>query len=416
MNHFTDQSYPPIGEKIHYERGDGAQVELKITPPIKLTGYQPGKPTENTQKTVEKRENCAKEPCATGNCTTGTCKPAVDGHQRLKTSASLVIPKGVPFTINPRARINVSDNKKPGSRPGQAAAFSDDGIVDHPAVGGKMTAFILFYGDFFDLHKKCLTSLLATVPGKRLDLRVGSNALGARSLEMIEEYVKHGVITKHYRHTENAYKYPVMREMFYDASHPITTKWVLWFDDDSTCDVEPNWFNILATHIAQHHKGREAHMVGASFVWSTNQRQREVLASRPWYKGRPWRDAKGKESPNGSKILFVAGGFWAITLEALQTADIPDLGTGLTHTGGDWQIGEQLYQAGYGMKQFNGQKQFVRTSSVPRRGETKPTIDQVAVISKNTAPPAVPPGVKPEAKPQAVIPVATPKLRRIVKL
>jgi hypothetical protein len=384
-------------------------------PPIALTGYKDLTLSDLAKKQTETIENaaqtcgnpadCGKSTCSTGNCSPSTAKTGKEGHQRIKTSASIVIPKGVPFKINPRAKINVADGKKPGARPGNATTFNDDSVVDHPAVGGKVTVFVLCYGDFFDLHKKCLTSLLATIPMKRLDLRVGSNALGAQSLAMIEEYVQQGFITKHYRHTENAYKYPVMREMFYDESHPITTKWVLWFDDDSMCDVEPNWFNILATHIAQHHKGRDAHMIGANFVWTANPRQWDVLASRPWYKNRPRRDSRGNPSPNGSKILFVAGGFWAITLEALRAADIPDLGTGLTHTGGDWQIGEQLYQAGYGMRQFNGQKQFVRTSSVARRGATMPTIDQV----KNHKPPSTPPTTQ-------TPPTAPPRLRRIVEL
>lgn len=382
-------------------------------PPITLSGYSDVKTPQTPPENAILAEKQAEIVQNTENVTVGACQLGGGEQKRLKTSATITIPRGVPITINPRARINTTEGKKPGTKPGQTPAYSNDDVVDHPTVGGKVTICMLFYGDFFDLHKKCLTSLLATVPGKRMDLRIGSNALGAKSLELIESYVQQGFITKHYRHETNDYKYPVMREMFWDDSCPITTKWVLWFDDDSTCDVEPNWFNILATHIAQHHKGNAAHMVGASFVWTTNERQRAIMAGRPWFKNRPWRDSKGQGSPNGSKIVFAAGGFWAITLEALRAADIPDLGTGLTHNGGDWQIGEQLYQAGYGLKQFNGQKQFVRTSSVPRRGETKPTIDQVARPSNiqqpapaRKEPPAAPPAAKP----------TTPKLRRIVEL
>lgn len=361
-SYYTDGSLPPI-QQVGSTQEPPAIVQQSTSEPVKQTGVQP---------------------------------------TRVRASTSIVLPRGVPIVINPRAKISTDGVKQPMARPGQASDFSDDNVVDHPAVGGKVTACVLCYGDHFDLHKKCLTTLLATVPGKRLDLRVATNAAEPRTLELIESYVAQGFITKHYRHDTNDYKYPVMREMFWDASCPIETKWVLWFDDDSICDVEPNWFNILATHIAQHHQGTNAHMIGASFVWTTNQKQREILASRPWYKGRQWRGGDGKPSPNGSKIIFAAGGFWAITTEAMRAADIPDLGTGLTHTGGDWQIGEQLYQAGYGLKQFNGKKQFVRTSSVPRRGVTKPTIDQVGKTSEvvqQTATPieqAVPPAQPPK--------------------
>jgi hypothetical protein len=124
----------------------------------------------------------------------------------------------------------------------------------------------------------------------------------------------------------------------------------------------------------------------------------------------------GAGSPNGNRIIFTTGGFWAITTEAMRAADIPDLGTGLTHNGGDWQIGEQIYQAGYGIKQFNGKKQFVRTSSVDRRGVTKPTIDQVEQISTKAT--AIGPTELPKQpvlkQPDAIPPM--PKLRKIVEL
>jgi len=329
-NVFRDLSCKPIGERLSYERGDGKQMELQMNKP-----------------------------------------------HHAKARATVVVPHGVPITINPAAGINATQLKRPASKPAQIEFSIPQNIPDHPAVGGKVTIFVLFYGDYFDLHQRCLRSLLATVPASRMELRVGSNMLGARSLELINQYVAAGVITCHYQHDENAYKYPVMREMFWDPGHPITTKWVLWFDDDSICDADQNWFNILSTHIAQHHKDKDAHLIGASYTWDANKKQREVFMSRPWYKNRPWRDANGRPSPNGSTIVFVHGGFWAITAEAIREANIPDLGTGLLHTGGDWQIGEQVYQAGFGMKQFNGKKQFVRTSSVARRGATTPTVDQV---------------------------------------
>ncbi len=284
--------------------------------------------------------------------------------------------------INPAAKIETRGEAKAtagvATRPGGPVEFTDQAVFDHPDVGGRFTVFILMYGgeEFYDLHRRCLSTLIATMPHGRMDLRIGSNALNSRSVEMIESYVSQGVVTKHYRHETNDYKYPVMREMFFDKDCPIQTKWVLWFDDDSICDVEPNWAYVLSQHIIQHHRNDNNHMFGAKFTWATNEKQREILQSRPWHTGKPWRMKNGKPGAGGNKIIFATGGFWAITHEAIVKADIPDLGTGLTHTGGDWQIGEQIYQAGYNVKQFNGEKQFVRTSSVPRRGATAPTIDQ----------------------------------------
>lgn len=376
MSYYTDKSLPPIDP-------DNPQAAVTAAQPAETVEAAEA-PTSNTL--VPKTKTCKSTKCQSGGCSTGKCTTGTD-KSRTKTSATVTIPTNMPIKVNPRAKVNVRDPKKQPAveKPGTSPDFSDARILDHPTVGGKITACILFYGgeEYHDLHKKCLTSFLATTPAEKIDLRVGSNALNKKSLDMIQDYQDKGFITKHYRHDENAYKYPVMREMFFDPECPITTKWVLWFDDDSICDVEPSWLNILARHISQHHKGNEAHMIGATYIWTPNRKQKEVLESRPWHKGRPWRTQNGSPSPNGNKILFATGGFWAITHEAIVAADIPDLGTGLTHTGGDWQIGEQLYQSGYTLRQFNGRKQFVRTSSVDRRGATMPTIDKVDNTQEN---------------------------------
>jgi len=269
------------------------------------------------------------------------------------------------------------------TRPGGSPQFSDETVFDHADVGGRFTACVVMYGPeaYFNMHRQCLSTLIATMPKGRLDLRVASNELNQKSVDMIEEYVAQGLVTKHYQHPTNDFKYPLMREMFFDTSCPITTKWVLWFDDDSMCDVEPSWAFVLAQHIVQHYRNGNNHMFGAKHTWTTNQKTRDIFRSRPWYKGKPWRSRNGKPSPNGNKIVFATGGFWAITHESIVKADIPDLGTGLTHTGGDWQIGEQLYQAGFNVKQFNGKKQFIRSSSVDRRGITMPTIDKISGVT-----------------------------------
>lgn len=366
MQDYADTSYPPVGSILEYVRGDGAKVTLKVENATELPPLQP----HSTGIRMKKR-----------------------------TSASLVLPPNANIRINPRANIQTRPAQQQPGKLIAAPTITLDSAIDHPTVGGKFTAFILFYGgdEHHELHHKCLSSFLQTVPAHRVDLRVGSNALGPKSLAMIEEQVQRGRISKHYRHTENAYKYPVMREMFYDDTHPIQTKWILWFDDDSICDVDPNWLTALSMCINQYHKDKEAHMIGATFVWPTTQRQREILSSRPWYRNQPWRAFNGKPDPvAGNKIIFTVGGFWALTTEAMRAADIPDLGTGLLHNGGDWQIGEQLYQAGYTNKMFNAKKQFVRTSSVERRGETTPLID------KRGVPPTVAPPVRGE-QPKKII-------------
>lgn len=278
--------------------------------------------------------------------------------------------------------------------PGRAATptTTDLATIDHKDVGSRFTIFVLFYGgeEYHQLHRRCIESIIATTPEARVDIRVGSNQLNAKSVAMLDAYVANKQITKHYKHTENAMKYPVMREMFFDPTCPITTKWVIWFDDDSICDKNPEWLQLLTQQIRDHHKDGN-HMFGARLIWTLSQAQKDVIKARAWYTGRHWQNNGGATMPGGTKITFATGGFWAITHEAIVKCDIPDLTTGLTHNGGDWQIGCQLYQQSLKLKQFNGNKQFVNTSSVPRRGITVPMIGNTARPAAAAVPPPIPP-------------------------
>lgn len=248
-----------------------------------------------------------------------------------------------------------------------AAAIATGELYDHPTIGGKYTVFALLYGPakFAQMHRRCVESIVSTVPAGRLDLRIGSNELCEESVRFIEGLVDRGVITKHYRHRSNDKKYPVMREMFWDNNCPITTKWLLWFDDDSIADRDRLWLHKLTSVIIDGHQEGK-HLYGDHRIWELKPGQGQFIRERPWYKSRPFRDMKGNPSPNGNKIHFAAGGFWAMSVEAMRACDVPDLK--LQHNGGDYMIGEQLWQNGYGLRKWNSQKQFIHTSSVPRRG------------------------------------------------
>jgi hypothetical protein len=315
--------------------------------------------------------------------------PTADKPVRTTAKASVRLPADHPLAKaaqEGRLRVNTRQlegrkDKDPNApvqaahtpgAPAPAVVSTDPAVFDHADVGGRFTACMLLYGpaDYADLHRRCLESFLASTPRERIDLRVGTNALNSESMKLLRRYEEQGVISKIYENAQNRYKYPVMRDMFYDPEHPITTKWVLWFDDDSICDRTPAWLNILAHHIIKHHRRDNAHMFGAPFIWTLQQGQKEWYERRPWHKGRPWRLHNGQPSPSGNKILFATGGFWALTHEAMVACQIPDVELG--HNGGDVTIGEQLYQGGYGMKTWNAQKQFIHTSSVPRRGVTTP--------------------------------------------
>ena len=93
---------------------------------------------------------------------------------------------------------------------------------------------------------------------------------------------------------------------------------------------------------------------------------RQWFMTAPWYRRRPFRNRFGQPAPNGSCVHFVSGGFWCLSLEAIQACDIPD--SRLNHNGGDVAIGEQLWQGRYQMRQFNDNKRLIHTSAHERRG------------------------------------------------
>lgn len=318
-NGYTDRSYPPIGANLRYRRGDGALVTLSITKDDNTTPALPINP-----------------------------------------------PASIP-TLNPeatfsRATPGVATTKSPPTN------TTDDTLFDNPVIGGKFTVCVLFYGDqqYHNLHMRCLNSIITTCPPGRIDLRVASNAVCQETADVLTRLVDGGIITKYYKHDTNDLKYPVMREMFHDPDCPITTNYVLWFDDDSIADRNNQWLKILAGAIIQN---PDAALFGADMVLQLSPSQMEHYKTRPWYKGKPFRLRNGQPAANGKYAVFAAGGFIVLKTEAIRVADIPD--ATLTHNGGDYTIGEQLYQNGYTLKGWNRQKQFIHTSSVPRRGESQ---------------------------------------------
>lgn len=292
--------------------------------------------------------------------------PIKEGHTVIRYMPSEETKPATVPTLNVEANF---EREIPGTQNKKIPEIAaDDAIYNNPVIGGKFTVCVLFYGpaQYHNLHMRCLNSIITTTPPDRIDLRVASNELCEETTSVLERLRDHGVITKYYKHIKNELKYPVMREMFHDPECPITTNYTLWFDDDSIADRNQQWLKILAGTIIQN---PEAGIFGADMLIELSKQQMDYYRTRPWFKDKPFRMRDGKPSATGKYAFFVAGGFWAIKTEAIKTANIPDVA--LTHNGGDYTIGEQLYQNGYSVKGWNRQKQFIFTSSVQRRGESQ---------------------------------------------
>lgn len=235
-------------------------------------------------------------------------------------------------------------------------------LMDNPIIGGKITICVLCYGPHPQLAKTCLSSILATIPPERLDLRIGLNEVHPDTFA----YVKTLPVTKIYANSLNRYKYPVMRDMFWDEQRPITTNYVVWFDDD-TWVVNPNWINDLCQTIIDNHP-KNYRMFGSLLYHDLTMYAKNGNDPSTWFKTADWYRERSfrmrgsqKEQANGSVIDFATGWCWAIATEAIRKANIPDVRLG--HNGGDIACGEAMHQAGFGIKQWNMGKSLVACPS-----------------------------------------------------
>lgn len=225
--------------------------------------------------------------------------------------------------------------------------------LSHKALGGRLTIFVLCYGDYLPMQQRCLDSILRTIPLERLDLRIAANCVGQATLN----YIRTLPATKLYTYTDNPGKYKIMRDMLWDEHLPITTNYFAWFDDN--CHVQHNnWVNMLAQDIAI----QPAHvaMYGLKMYYSFDfdkEDPRAWLEGQDWHKGFPLRTNRGNPAPNGDCTHFCADWFFVMRTDAMRKSQIPSLG--LEQKGGDMVIGEQLYQNGYALKSFNVGKSLV---------------------------------------------------------
>lgn len=238
--------------------------------------------------------------------------------------------------------------------------------LDDKEIGGKVTLCLLVYGNYYEMHKRCL-SALARTHKDRLELRVYLNEACPETVRMAEDMHKNGRIAVLYRSDDNKFKYPCMRQMFHDPDHPITTNWTIWFDDDTMADVDNYWLEKLCqTAIDISKSDPRLGMVGSRYFYSMNTPHIDWVKAAKWYKGRDFRDKAGNQAPNGFKIHFASGSCWMIRSQCIKECDIPDIR--LKHNGGDICIGEQIWQNNWNLKNWNSDKRIVLWSSVARRG------------------------------------------------
>ena len=224
------------------------------------------------------------------------------------------------------------------------------------------TICVLLYGDHYQLAQRCLSSIIERLPRNRYELRIGLNAVCRDTMTFVQAAAQRGLfqITDVYESTENILKYPMMRRMLYDPDNRIDSKYLIWFDDDSYLDypagVEYDWFSKVENLL------QDNDLLGAIYQMPFGGGQREWVKAQPWYTGK---------SPDGRKLTFATGGWWATHPEHLYRVEYP--WTELTHNGGDTMLSECFFQQGLKVTNFRegvriNADEIGRESKAARRG------------------------------------------------
>jgi hypothetical protein len=235
------------------------------------------------------------------------------------------------------------------------------------------------YGDHHDLHRRCLESLLDSIPGdNHTEIRIGLNEVCDQTLSWLEQGVRSGDETLFpgtlaagnklcgiragrylfYSHgNQNLKKYPMMRHMWHQDR--LKTEWVLWLDDDTHFEGN-NWVDMLKSHM----QAADNHYMGESWWCDWLAGQWDMVRQQPWFKGK---DPEVRHTRRGRRpgINFHTGGFVAIRSKLIRKLDWP---LNLLHNGGDTLLAEAVRQQGIKLTTLPTKKYGVRVNDGKRRG------------------------------------------------
>jgi hypothetical protein len=208
---------------------------------------------------------------------------------------------------------------------------SPDVTALHPPV----TICILCYGNYPDLARRLLESLIQHTRFQAYRLRLGLNAISDATSAVVDRLLPHLPVETVIRSETNLYKLPMMRRLFYDS--PLETDWTIWFDDDSYV-WRSDWLAMLHCQSRLH---PEVAMWGQKLFVRGDDELRAFVSQSTWFTGV---ELLPDEDPKKCRLEFIAGGFWAVRTTCIHALHWPD--PRLIHFGDDYLLGEALRQRG----------------------------------------------------------------------
>lgn len=223
------------------------------------------------------------------------------------------------------------------------------------------------YGPNSKLAERFLTSLYRHTDPRVFTLRAGLNEVAPETASLFAQYSRRFGNIETFEESRNIFKNPLMRRMF--TERPITTEWVIWFDDDTHL-TRGDWLQRLilqiecSPDIAQWGKTYELYKGDAEVG--------PFIRTAAWYKGLPL--AVKEETPEAQTVTFrfATGGFWALKTDVIRTLDWPDQRLLLANE--DFLLGEALRQNGYRIGTFH---HGVAVNDHPRRNAEAPEVERL---------------------------------------
>jgi len=295
-------------------------------------------------------------------------RPVIHPHQPVAGCLDMIKPEHVMAAVSYYYESNLlppieirSELPKPAAPMVNIVTAPDP--FDHPAVGGRFTICMAMYGDYLDLQKQSLLSIIDTVPRNRRQIRVGTNAVPPATLDWLNGLRDRDEIQYLKINPTNEFKYPLMRDLF---SHEAGTldQWVIWFDDDTIADKDPRWCLQLCEGLAE--LPPDCAAAGTVMLSRLTATQKAYYATRPWWRNKLLQGDNRQRTPDGRTVAFLHGGWWVMRSSVIRELDIPD--PLLKNNGGDICIGEMLHQNEYKIAKL---ADIVRISTAKRRGENQ---------------------------------------------
>jgi len=195
----------------------------------------------------------------------------------------------------------------------------------------KVTICVLLYGDYEDLARRCIDSIIENCDRDMYELRVGCNACGVNTLAYVVGLASKELIDAVYISSDNINKSPMMRRMYKD----INTEWIWWFDDDSFID-KPDAFDHWLNEIDRHStEAKPPVLYGKVFFFGQHSDFDYGLNIVNWIKKQRWfRDkpvpcgGHGYEKDfnidgNDTRFFFVTGGVHMVRTDFINMINWP---------------------------------------------------------------------------------------------